>query len=80
MLTNKYNIKDLGKVKTIIGWQIIRDIAASTMKIDQSAFVKDFVIKKNSQIALPNIIPIKTGSAMKMSDPKDYNEIDLQKY
>lgn len=34
LLVNKYDMKDLRKVKTIIGWQIMRDIAAGTMKID----------------------------------------------
>ena len=39
MLSNAYNVKDLGKVKTIIGWQITQDPVAQTMKIDQSAFI-----------------------------------------
>lgn len=31
------NVKDLGEVKTIIGWQVTRDIKAGTLKIDQAA-------------------------------------------
>lgn len=30
----KYNMKNLGKMKTIIRWQMTRDIAMRTMKID----------------------------------------------
>lgn len=37
-LSKEYNTKDLGEVKTIIGWQINRDTASGTMKISQSAF------------------------------------------
>ena len=38
-LAREYDTKDLGEVKTIIGWQIERDTAASTMKIHQSTFI-----------------------------------------
>lgn len=34
MLAKKYNIKDINKVKNIIGWQITRDSAMGTMKVD----------------------------------------------
>lgn len=34
-LAGEYDTKDLGEVKTIIGWQIDRDTTAGTMKIHQ---------------------------------------------
>lgn len=34
LLTKEYKIKDLEKVKTIINWQIIKDIAIRNMKIN----------------------------------------------
>ena len=34
-LKNEYNVKDLGEVKTIIGWQVTRNWNAATLKIDQ---------------------------------------------
>ena len=34
MLLNAYDVKDLSKVKTIIGWQTTGDLVAQTMKID----------------------------------------------
>lgn len=46
-LIKKYNTKGLGKVKIIIKWQISWDMALDTMKIDQLAFIKDFVIKED---------------------------------
>lgn len=33
LLAKEYDVKDLGEVKTMIGWQITRDTAAHTMKI-----------------------------------------------
>lgn len=45
-LAKEYDTKDLGEVKTIIGWQVSRDTALETMKIDQSAFIRDLVIKE----------------------------------
>ena len=33
-LAREYNTKDLGEVKTIIGWQIHLDLVGDTMKID----------------------------------------------
>lgn len=34
-LMKEFKIKDLGKAKTIIGWEITRDLQAGTLKIDQ---------------------------------------------
>lgn len=41
-------MKDLEKVKSsIIRWQLTQDLVLGTMKIDQSAFIRDLVIKKS---------------------------------
>lgn len=36
-------MKDLGKAKTIIEWEIIRDIKAKTPKIDHKEYIWDFL-------------------------------------
>lgn len=74
LLTNKYNLKNLGKVKIIIRWQVTRDMAASIMKINQSSFVRDLIIEEKLTDYNANIIPMKAKSVIKISDPKDYNE------
>ena len=79
-LAMEYNIKDLGKVKTIIGWQVTRNMATYTMKIDQSAFIKDLVIEEGFIDYNTNVIPIKAGSAIKMSKPNNYDKTDLHTY
>lgn len=38
-LSNAYNVKDFGKIKTIVEWQITRDLIAQTIKIDQLVFI-----------------------------------------
>lgn len=59
LLAKEYEMKDLGEVKTIIGWQITRDTAARTMKIDQSAFIRDLDIEKILTECNANVIPMK---------------------
>ena len=77
LLANKYNMKNLDKVKTIIWWQVTKNIKAGTMMINQSAFVKDFIIEKRLIECNTNIIPMKAGLAIKMSDLENYNKIDI---
>lgn len=38
-LTKEFQIKDLGKAKMIIGCEIIRDLKAGTLKIDQKEYI-----------------------------------------
>lgn len=42
-LINKFEIKDLCKAKTIIKWEIIRDVKEKTLKIDQKRYIQDFL-------------------------------------
>ncbi len=63
-LVKEYDTKDLGEVKTIIRWQIHQDLVAGIMKIDQSAFVRDLVIKKRLTDYNANVIPMKAGSSI----------------
>lgn len=73
-------MKDLSEVKTIIGWQVTRDMATHTMKIDQSAFIKDLVIKESLIDCNTNIISIKVSSAIEMSKSNDYDKTDIHTY
>lgn len=73
-------MKDLGKAKTIIGWQITKDTKTNTMKIDQSVFIRDHVIEKALIKCNANIIPIKAGLVIEITEPEDYKKIEVQKY
>lgn len=64
----------------IIRWQISQDTALSTMKINQSAFIRDLVIEKDFTKCNVNVIPIKAGFEINMREFEDYKETDLQKY
>lgn len=74
----EYNIKDFGEIKIIIGWQIYPDFIVGTMKIDQSSFVRDLVIKKRLNDCNANVIPMKAGSSIK--NLKDYKEANFYIY
>lgn len=55
-------------------------MAVSTIKIHQSAFVGDLIIKKELTNCNTNVIPMKAGSSIKMTDLENYNETDLHMY
>lgn len=76
----EYNIKDLKKIKKTIRWQISRDTTLYTIKINQSAFIRDLVIEKGLTKCNPNVILMKTGSVIDISEVRDYEGINLQIY
>lgn len=77
LLGKKYKMKDLGKAKTITGQQIIRDTVAGTIKIDQLAFIKDFVIEESLINYKVNMVSMKPGSVIEMTSLKDYEKTKL---
>lgn len=77
LLDEKYKMKNIGEVKTLISWQITKDPAAHTMKINQSAFIKDFVIKEGLTNCNANVISMKTRSAIEINNSEDYKETEL---
>lgn len=42
----KFNIKDLGEVKTIIEWEIIQDLASNILNIDEKVYIQDLLQSK----------------------------------
>ena len=79
-LGKEYNVKDLGEIETIIGWQITRNPSTQTLKIDQSSFIRDLVIEENLTNCNSNVIPMKTGSAIEMIKHDDYEDTEIKPY
>ena len=79
-ISNKYNVKDLGEVCTIIRWQVTRDGTAGTLKINQSSFIRDFIESENVTDCNSVSIPMKAGCFIEMSEPGDYEEVDIKPY
>lgn len=50
------------------------------MKIDQSAFIKDLVIKESLTDYNANVIPIKIGFAIKISKSDNYDKTNIYTY
>lgn len=73
-------MKDLGKVKTIIKWQITRDLVLGIIKIDQVIFIRNLVIEEDFINCNTTVILMKTNSVIDMLDVNDYKEIKLYKY
>ena len=80
LLAKEYNMKDMGEVKTIIWWQIIRHSAIGTIKIDLSALIKELVIEESLIVCNFPIIPIKAELLIEMLDLNDYEKTDLNEY
>lgn len=77
-LKSKYNVKNLGKIKTIIGWQVIRNIKASILKIDQFAFIQGLFKEKNLSNCNSINIPMKADSVIKMNNTDDYKKTNIK--
>ena len=79
-ISNEYNVKDLGEVRTIIGWQVTRDRIARTLKINQSSFIQDLIESEIMTDCYSVSIPMKAGCFIEMSKPGDYKEVDIKPY
>ena len=80
LLAKKYDMKDISEVKTIIRWQITRNSTIGTIKINQSAFIRDLVIEEGFTDCNISIIPMKSGLSIEMLNSNDYKETNLYKY
>lgn len=78
LLVSEYDLKNFGKVKTIIGWKMTR--AAWIMKIDQSTFIRDLVVEKRLIKCKAKVIPIKVGSTIEITVSDNCNKINFQEY
>lgn len=63
-LIHEFNIKDLGEAKTIIGWEITRDLQAETLKIDQKKYIQDLLESEGMSSCHPIVFLIKVGSLL----------------
>ncbi len=77
-ISNEYNVKDLGKVCTIIGWQVTRDRIAGTLKINQSFFIRDLIESENMMDCNSVSVLIEADCFIEMSEPGDYKEVDIK--
>lgn len=79
-LKNEYNVKDLRVVKTIIGWQVTRDLDAGTLKINQSAFIRDLLEEENLMDCNSVNIPMNARGFIEMLEANDYEEADIKTF
>lgn len=70
-LMKEFKIKDLGKAKTIIGWEITRDLQAGTLKIDQK-YIRNLLESEDMSLCHPTVLPMKAGSALALDQVGDH--------
>lgn len=73
-------MKDLGKAKTIIRWEITKDIEAKTLKIYQKKYIRDFLEAKEITSYYITVSSIKTRSFISMDQADDDNPANLVIY
>ena len=76
-LMKEFNIKDLGKAKTIIGWEITQDLQAGTFKIDQKGYIRNLLEAEGMSSCHPTVLPMKAGSALFLDQAGDHIQADL---
>lgn len=79
-LLRKYNMKNIEDVKTIIGWQVTRDLDTKTLKIYQSAYIWDLLEEKNLIDCNALTILMKARSVIEINKPNYYNKANLAIY
>lgn len=73
-------MKDLGKAKTIIRWEITRDIKVGMFKIDQKKYIQDFLEAERMTSCHITIFFIKTRSFIFMNQIGDYDFANFAVY
>lgn len=73
-------MKELREVKTIIEWQIIRDLSTKTIRVSQLICIRDLLKEENLTNYNTLTIPIKFGLFIKINKPNNYNKANLEDY
>lgn len=79
-LRNEFSMKDLSKVKKIIGWEINRDLVVDILKIDQKSYIQDLFDIKEITSCHPTILLVKTGSTLFLDQVGDHQQTNLTVY
>lgn len=79
-LIKEFNIKDLGKTKTIIGWEITQNLTESTLKIDQKRHIQDLLEIEAMIFCHPTVLPLKAGSILLLDQADNHQQADLIAY
>lgn len=79
-MIKEFQIKDLDKAKTIIKWEITRDMDVRTLKNDRKKYISDF-LETEKMISFYGIIPsIKAGYFIFMDPACNYNSANFTVY
>lgn len=80
LLRNESNMKDLGAARTIIGWQISRNLKAGTLLVGQWNYVRDLLESEGLTNCNPCSLPMKAGSFLDTDHDGDNEETELKAY
>lgn len=69
-LIKEFDIKNLGKVKKIIRWEIIQDLIVSTLKIDQKMYIQNRLEFEKMTYCQLIIFLVEAGSTLFLNQAK----------
>lgn len=64
----------------IIDWEITRDLHAKILKIDQKAYIQNFLKSEEMSSCYPTILPMKVSSTVPMDQVGNDAIVDLTLY
>ena len=70
----------MGEAKTIIGWEITRDLQVGRMKIDQKGYIQDLLESEGISSCHPIVLPMKAVSSLTFDQAGNHLPTDLIAY
>lgn len=79
-LIQEFNMKNFGKIQTIIGWEITQDVQEEILKIDQKGYIRHLLESKKMSFCHPTVFLMKTGSTLTLYQAEDLFPTDMIVY
>lgn len=75
-LIKEFDLKNFDKAKTVIEWEIIRDLQAKSLKINQKGYIWDLLEAEKMNSYYPTIFSMKVESMFSFDQVVDYFKAD----
>lgn len=73
-------MKNLDEAKTIIGWEIIRELKAETLKIDRKCYIRNLLEVERMSLYYLTVFLMKVDLAFSLDQVRDHIQADLTIY
>ena len=77
-LMREFNMKDLGKSKKIIGWEITQE--KDILMINQKGYTRDLLESEEMTSCHATVLPVKVDSTFILNQVADHQQVDVTAY